>query len=71
MPVACVKFKIHHISQEGIVMFRPIRDDDNLLLFGALNLDTGKWPTATEEYRKAQERGAIFIFNGERFREVA
>ena len=69
--IKAIKFKIHHITQEGVVMFTPIRDEDNLLIYGALNLDTGKWPNVTEEYRLAKEQGKLYIFNGEKFREVA
>lgn len=68
--INCIKFRIHHITQDGVVMFVPIRDQDNLLIFGALHLDTGKWPMVTQEYRKAAEQNKHYIFNGERFREV-
>ena len=68
--INCVKFKIHHITQEGVVMFSPIKDEDNPLIWGALNLDTGKWPSVTEEYRKAKEQKKTYIFNGATFRRV-
>ena len=69
--IRAIKFKIHHVTQDGVVMFVPIRDEDNLLVFGALHLDTGKWPSITEQYRKAAKENKKFIFNGEKFREVA
>lgn len=68
--INAIKFKIHHITQEGVVMFTPIRDEDNPLIYGGLCLDTGKWPSVTEEYRKAQAQRKHYIFNGEKFRMV-
>ena len=68
--IKAIKFRIHHITQEGIVMFTPIRDEDNPLIYGALNLDTGAWPSVTEEYRQAQKQGKHYMFNGEKFRMV-
>ena len=65
-----IKFKIHHVTQEGIVMFIPIKDEDNPFMSGALNLDTGRYPSITEEYRKAKEQRKTYIFNGATFRRV-
>lgn len=70
MNIDCVKFKIHHITQDGVVMFVPIRDENNQLIYGGLCLDTKKWPSVTEEYRKAQAQRKHYIFNGEKFRMV-
>ena len=69
--INCIKFKIHYVTSEGIVMFIPIKDEDNLVLGGGLYLNTNKWPSVTEEYRRAMKQGKHYIFNGEKFREVA
>ena len=68
--INAIKFKIHHITQEGVVMFVPIRDEENTLIYGGLCLDTSKWPSITDEYKKAQAQRKIYIFNGEKFRMV-
>lgn len=65
-----VLFRIHHISHDGKVMFTPIKDENNQLLHGALFLDTEAWPSVTDEYRKAQELGRRYYFDGEHFKEV-
>ena len=68
--INAVKFKINYVTSEGIVMFIPVKDEDNLVLGGGLYLNTSKWPSVTEEYRKAKQQGKHYIFNGEKFRMV-
>ena len=68
--INCIKFRIHYITSEGIVMFIPIKDEENLLLGGGLYLNTSNWPSVTEEYRRAKKQGKLYIFNGEKFRMV-